>query len=75
LNVEQIREFCLKKKGVKEEFPFDEETLVYKDMGRMFLLVSLDSIPLQFNIKCDPEVAIDIREKYDAVEPGYHMNK
>jgi len=75
LNVEQIREYCLKKKGVTEEFPFDEETLVFKVMGKMFLLVSLDSIPWQLNIKCDPEVAVELREKYESVEPGYHMNK
>jgi predicted DNA-binding protein (MmcQ/YjbR family) len=75
LNVEQIREYCLKKKGVTEEFPFDEETLVFKVLGKIFLLVSLDSIPLQFNVKCDPEVAIELRERYESVEPGYHMNK
>ena len=75
LNVEHIREYCLKKKGVTEEFPFDEETLVFKVIGKIFLLVSLDSIPLQFNIKCDPEVAIELRERYKSVEPGYHMNK
>ena len=75
LNVEQIREYCLRKKGVTEEFPFDEETLVFKVAGKIFLLVSLDSIPLQFNVKCDPEVATDLRERYESVEPGYHMNK
>lgn len=75
LNVEHIREYCLKKKGVTEEFPFDEETLVFKVAGKIFLLVSLDSIPLQFNVKCDPEVATDLRERYESVEPGYHMNK
>ena len=75
MNVEQIREYCLKKKGVTEEFPFDEETLVFKVLGKIFLLVSLDSIPLQFNVKCDPEVAIELRERYESVEPGYHMNK
>ena len=75
MNVEQIREYCLKKEGVTEEFPFDEETLVFKVIGKIFLLVSLDSIPLQFNFKCNPEVAIEIREKYESVVPGYHMNK
>jgi predicted DNA-binding protein (MmcQ/YjbR family) len=75
MNIEQIREYCLKKKGVTEEFPFDEETLVFKVMGKMFFLASLDSIPLQFNLKCEPEKAIELREEYGAVRPGYHMNK
>ena len=75
MNIEQIREYCLKKKGVTEEFPFDEETLVFKVMGKIFLLASLDSIPLQFNLKCKPEKAIELREEYEAVRPDYHMNK
>ena len=75
LNIEQIREYCLKKKGVTEEFPFDDETLVFKVAGKIFLLASLESIPLQINLKCDPEKAIELREEYDAVQPGYHMNK
>lgn len=75
LNVDQICEFCLNKKGVTEEFPFDEETLVFKVIGKMFLLLSLDSIPLQINVKCDPEVAVELRERYESVVPGYHMNK
>jgi predicted DNA-binding protein (MmcQ/YjbR family) len=75
MNIEQIREYCLKKKGATEEFPFDEETLVFKVMGKMFLISSLDTIPLQINLKCDPEKAIELREEYEAVQPGYHMNK
>jgi len=75
LNIEQIREHCLKKKGVTEEFPFDEETLVFKVAGKMFLLASLEAIPLQINLKCNPEKAIELREEYDSVLPGYHMNK
>jgi len=75
MNIEQIREYCLKKKGVTEEFPFDEETLVFKAAGKIFLLASLESIPLQINLKCDPEKAVEIREEYEAVQPGYHMNK
>jgi predicted DNA-binding protein (MmcQ/YjbR family) len=75
MNIEQIREYCLKKKGVTEEFPFDEETLVFKVMGKIFLLASLESFPLQINIKCDPEKAFELREEYEAVQPGYHMNK
>lgn len=75
LNLEQTREYCLKKKGVTEEFPFDEETLVFKVAGKIFLLASLETIPLQINLKCDPEKAIELREEYDSVQPGYHMNK
>jgi predicted DNA-binding protein (MmcQ/YjbR family) len=75
MNIEQIREFCLKKKGVTEEFPFDEETLVFKVMGKIFLLASLPSFPLQINLKCDPEKAVELREEYEVVQPGYHMNK
>jgi len=75
MNIEQIREYCIRKKGVAEEFPFDEETLVFKVMGKMFLLASLEAIPLQINLKCDPEKAIELREEYEAVQPGYHMNK
>lgn len=75
MNIEQIREYCIKKKGVTEEFPFDEETLVFKIAGKIFLLASLGSIPLQINLKCDPEKAIDLREEYDSVQAGYHMNK
>ena len=63
------------KKGVTEEFPFDEETLVFKVAGKIFLLASLESIPLQINLKCEPEKAIELREEFDSVQPGYHMNK
>jgi len=75
MNIEQIREHCLKKKGVTEEFPFDEETLVFKVAGKIFLLASLEAIPLQINLKCEPEIAIELREEYESVIPGYHMNK
>ena len=75
MNIEQIRNHCIKKKGVTEEFPFGEDTLVFKVMGKMFLLASLDSIPLQINLKCDPEKVIELREEFEAVQPGYHMNK
>jgi predicted DNA-binding protein (MmcQ/YjbR family) len=75
MNIEQIREYCLKKKGVTEEFPFDEDTLVFKVAGKIFLLASLESIPLQINLKCEPEKAINLREEYESLQPGYHMNK
>jgi len=74
LDLETIRNYCLKKKGVTEELPFNENTPVYKVMGKMFLLASL-SYPSSINLKCDPEKAIDLRERYSSVTPGYHMNK
>lgn len=74
MNVEEFREYCITKKGVTESFPFDETTLVLKVMEKMFALANLDG-PFNINLKCDPEKAIEIREKYDSVKPGYHMNK
>ncbi len=74
MNIETIREYCLSKKGVTECFPFDEVTLVFKVMGKMFLLTNLDG-ELSINVKCDPEKAIELRELYPSVTPGYHMNK
>ena len=75
MNVEDISEYCLSKKGTSEDFPFDEETLVFKVMGKMFALIPLERIPFQINLKCDPELTIDLRERYEAVQPGFHMNK
>ena len=75
MNIEEIRNYCLSKKGVEEGFPFDENTLVFKVGGKMFLLCSLDSSPVEFNVKCDPEKARRLREKYSFVFPGYNMNK
>ena len=74
MNIEILREYCLGKKGVTESFPFDEDTLVFKVMGKMFCLTSL-SEPDSINLKCDPEKAILLREQYPCVLPGYHMNK
>lgn len=73
--VESLREYCIRKPMVEESFPFGEDTLVFKVGGKIFLLCSLDSNPLQFNVKCDPELAIELRERYSCVQPGYHMNK
>lgn len=74
MNLEEARQFCISKKGVTEGFPFDEETLVLKVGGKMFALISLDKEP-SINLKCDPERAIDLRERFDDILPGYHMNK
>ena len=73
--IDELREYCITKKGVEECLPFGPETLVFKVMGKMFLLTSLDSQPAQFNVKCNPEKAIELRENYGCVLPGYHMNK
>ena len=75
MNIESLQQYCLSKKGVTEETPFGPDNLVYKVGGKMFLLASLDSVPLQFNVKCDPEEAIQLRDTYPCVAPGYHMNK
>jgi predicted DNA-binding protein (MmcQ/YjbR family) len=75
LNIEEITEYCSNKKEVTREFPFNEDTLVLKVIGKIFLLAALEKIPLQINLKCSPEEAIELREKYEAVIPGYHMNK
>jgi predicted DNA-binding protein (MmcQ/YjbR family) len=75
MNIEELREYCISKKGVEETMPFGPDTLVFKVMGKVFLLVGIDSKPLQFNVKCDPEKAIQLREEYSCVIPGYHMNK
>ena len=76
MNVEQIRNYCMAKKGVVEDFPFDEHTMVFKVMGKVFALYGLERLPPQINLKCDPEWAMELREAYDGVVvPGYHMNK
>lgn len=75
MNIETLQQYCLSKKGVTEETPFGPDNLVYKVGGKMFLLASLDTVPLQFNAKCDPEEAILLRDAHACVLPGYHMNK
>lgn len=74
MNIEIYRNHCLSKKGVTEEFPFDESALVFKVAGKMFSITNVDNF-VSFNVKCDPEIAIELRESYAAVLPGYHMNK
>ena len=75
MHIEELRDYCLSKKGVEELMPFGPETLVFKVMGKVFLLVGLENNPIQFNVKCSPDKAIDLREMYSCVIPGYHMNK
>ena len=74
MNIEEFRDFCLSLPKVTESFPFDEKTLVFKVGNKMFALADVDNFS-GINVKCDPEKAIDLREKYQAVQPGYHMSK
>ena len=75
MNIEDLREYCLSKSDVEECFPFDQETLVFKVRGKMFCLTGLYSERFSFNVKCNPEEAIDLREQFSTVVPGFHMNK
>jgi predicted DNA-binding protein (MmcQ/YjbR family) len=74
MNIEEYREFCLSKPGVSEGFPFDNKTLVFKVMGKIFALTDVDEF-VGINLKCDPEYALELREKYEGVIAGYHMSK
>jgi len=74
MNSEDYRDFCLNLPGVTEGFPFDESTLVFKVMNKMFALTDVDSFA-SFNAKCEPENCIELRERYSGISPGYHMNK
>jgi predicted DNA-binding protein (MmcQ/YjbR family) len=74
MDTESLREYCISKNSVTESFPFDEETLVFKVADKIFALVSLEG-ELTINLKCDPCFALELRERYPAVTPGYHMNK
>lgn len=75
MDLETIRKYCLEKKSTTESFPFDNSTLVFKVRGKIFLLMGLNRLPLQFNVKCDPEKAEELREEYSSVIPAFHMNK
>ena len=78
MNIEQLREYCITKKGVTEEFPFDFDTLVFKVMGKMFALAPLsrwEQGSETINLKCNPERAIELREEYESINAGYHMSK
>jgi predicted DNA-binding protein (MmcQ/YjbR family) len=75
MNVEEVREYCMSKKGSSEEFPFDDVSLVIKAGEKMFALISLDEQPLRISLKCNPDYALELREQYSAVQPAYHFNK
>jgi predicted DNA-binding protein (MmcQ/YjbR family) len=74
MNIEELREYCVSKPGVTEEFPFDEVTLVFKVRSKMFALTNLDG-DWTLALKCDPDRATELREQYPAIQPGYHMSK
>ncbi|MFN8255564.1 MAG: MmcQ/YjbR family DNA-binding protein [Bacteroidales bacterium] len=74
MNIEDFREYCIQKKGVTESFPFGDDTLVLKVGDKIFALANLNG-PFTINLKCDPEKAIELRERYPSIRPGYHMNK
>ncbi len=78
MHIEQIREYCLSKKGTTEDFPFDQDTLVFKVLGKMFALTSLkkwESGEAAINLKADPEYSQELRAEYNSIRPGYHMSK
>jgi predicted DNA-binding protein (MmcQ/YjbR family) len=74
MDIVTLRDYCISKKGAGESFPFGDETLVFKIAGKIFALVNLEG-ELSINLKCDPALAIELRERYSSVTPGYHMNK
>ena len=75
MDLEKFREYCLIKPHVTEGTPFGEDVLVFKVGGKMFALASLDEVPATANLKCDPDLALELRDRYEQVRPGYHMNK
>src|SRR6476469_6262637 len=75
MNAESFRAYCLAKSAVTEGAPFGPDHIVFKVKGKMFALLGLDEVPTRVNLKCDPDLALDLRDRYEQVEPGYHMNK
>jgi len=78
MNISQLHEYCLNKKGVTETFPFDKDTLVFKVLGKMFALFPLEKWEKgegSVNLKCDPDYALELRETYQSIEAGWHMSK
>jgi len=75
MDLAEFREYCLTKPGASEGTPFGPDILVFKIGGKMFALAALDEVPTTVNLKCDPDLALDLRDRYEQVRPGYHMNK
>ncbi|MFW5689522.1 MAG: MmcQ/YjbR family DNA-binding protein [Spirochaetota bacterium] len=75
MTINELRDYCLSLPGSTYDFPFDAETIVFRVGGRMFTLAGINDDPLSVNLKCDPELRRDLRAGFEAVTPGYHMNK
>lgn len=75
MDIDQFREYCLAKKGVSEDFPFDEHTLCVRVMGKIFAITGLDAERFAVALKCEPDYALELRERHPEVQPGWHMNK
>src|SRR5437868_9129239 len=75
MNAESFRAHCLRKKAATEGTPFGPDNIVFKVKGKMFALLALDEMPTRVNLKCDPDLALELRDRYEQVTPGYHMNK
>jgi predicted DNA-binding protein (MmcQ/YjbR family) len=75
MNIDSFREYCLSKTGVTEDFPFDEVTLCLRVGGKIFAITGLDSETFTVNLKCEPDYAVELRERWPEVQPGWHMNK
>jgi predicted DNA-binding protein (MmcQ/YjbR family) len=75
MNAENFRAHCLSKAGATEGTPFGPDNIVFKVGGKMFALLALDEVPTAVNLKCDPDRALELRDRYEQVQPGYHMNK
>jgi predicted DNA-binding protein (MmcQ/YjbR family) len=75
MDLAAFREFCLSKTAATESTPFGDDVLVFKVAGKIFALAALDEFPTTVNLKCDPDLALELRDRYEAVQPGYHMNK
>ena len=75
MNSESFRAYCLSKASATEGMPFGPDNIVFKVRGKMFALLALDEVPTRVNLKCDPDLALELRDRYEQVEPGYHMNK
>jgi predicted DNA-binding protein (MmcQ/YjbR family) len=75
MDLAQFRKYCLSKPSATEGMPFGPDVLVFKVNGKMFALAALDEVPTTVNLKCDPDLALELRDRYEQVAPGYHMNK
>lgn len=75
MNLEELRNYCLSKKGATEDLPFDETTLCFRVGNKIFAITDLEDYPVEVNLKCKPDKAIELREHYESIRPGFHMNK